>query len=190
MSLFRLKMARQTGEQTAQKFGFESFPIDPFKVAQASDIVVEAKAPEKEGMSGCIIFNDDGAGIIYSTNIKNKGFQNFTVSHELGHYFLAGHPEQIRKTGPMHVSRAGFTQGDNSIEIEADHFASGLLMPTHLVKQTLQKAVIGLDSILALHHDAKSSLTSAAIRTAECAPYPVAVIVSKGWEICYGFSFG
>ncbi|MGB7433213.1 MAG: ImmA/IrrE family metallo-endopeptidase [Ahrensia sp.] len=187
MSKFRLKMARQLGEKKALDHGFDSFPINPFKIASDEEIIVEAKQPEKEGMSGCIVFNDDGVGIIYSTSIPSEGFQNFTVAHELGHYFIDGHPDEILKTGPMHVSRAGFSQGDSSIEIEADHFASGLLMPTTLVKKQLQRSPIGLEAIRALATVSKSSLTAAAIRTAECAPYPMAIVVSSGQQVCYAF---
>jgi hypothetical protein len=100
---------------------------------------------------------------------------------------LEGHPEEIQKTGPMHVSRAGFIQGDSSIEIEADHFASGLLMPTSLVRQNLDDAQIGLAGIEKLSTDAECSLTASAIRSAECSPYPMAVVVSRADRICYGF---
>ena len=59
MSKFRLKMSRLKGEQVAIQFGFEALPIDPFKIAEDESIVVEAKKPDREGMSGCIVFNDD-----------------------------------------------------------------------------------------------------------------------------------
>lgn len=187
MNKFRLNMARQKGEQIAKQFGFEAFPIDPFKIAEGENIVVEAKEPEREGMSGCIIFHGEDVGIIYATHIRSKGFQRFTVAHELGHYFLEGHPEEIQRTAPVHFSKAGFTQGHSSIEIEADHFASGLLMPTHFTREALYGAPIGLEGILHLANAAETSLTSAAIRAAECAPYPMAVIVSQGTQVAYGF---
>ena len=187
MSKFRLKMARQKGEQVAKQFGFEKLSIDPFKIAEDENIVVEAKEPDREGMSGCIIFNDDGVGIIYATHIRSEGFKRFTVAHELGHYFLEGHPEEILKTAPVHFSKAGFTQGHSSIEIEADHFASGLLMPTQLTREALYGARVGLEGILHLANAAETSLTSAAIRAAECASYPMAVIVSQGAQVAYGF---
>jgi len=184
---FRLKMARQKGEQVAKQFGFEKLSVDPFKIAEDENIVVEAKEPDREGMSGCIIFNDDGVGIIYATHIRSEGFRRFTVAHELGHYFLEGHPEEILKTAPVHFSRAGFTQGHSSIEIEADHFASGLLMPSQLTREALYGSRVGLEGILHLANAAQTSLTSAAIRAAECAPYPMAVIVSQGTQVAYGF---
>lgn len=187
MSKFRLKMSRLKGEEIATQFGFVTLPIDPFKIAEDERIVVEAKEPEREGMSGCIVFHGDEVGIIYATHIRSKGFQRFTVAHELGHYFLEGHPEEIQKTAPVHFSKAGFTQGHNPIEIEADHFASGLLMPTRLTREALYGAPVGLEGIQHLAGEAETSLTSAAIRAAECAPYPMAVVVSQGDQIAYGF---
>jgi hypothetical protein len=88
---------------------------------------------------------------------------------------------------PIHISRAGFSQGKDFIELEADHFSAGLLMPSGLVKKELLGRPVGLDGILALAGRAKCSVTAAAIRAAQCSPYPVAIVVSTGDEICYGF---
>jgi Zn-dependent peptidase ImmA (M78 family) len=180
-------MARQHGERVASEHGFDAFPVDPFAIAEQNDILVEAKAADKPGVSGGIIFQDGGVGIFYATDIKSLGYQRFTVAHELGHYFLEGHPEEIRKLAPFHVSRAGFTQGDTSIEIEADHFASGLLMPTRLVKKSLLGSVVGLSGIETLSERSECSLTAAAIRAAECSPYPMAIVVSRDDAVAYSF---
>lgn len=187
MKNFRLLAARRQGERTASEEGFTSFPIDPFAIAGTNEIIVEAKDPGAKGVSGGIIFNDAGAGIFYATDITNQGFQRFTVAHELGHYFLEGHPEEILATAPIHMSRAGFTEGMSSIELEADHFASGLLLPTKLVRQALGVSQVGLQGILDLADAALCSVTASAIRAAECSEYPMAVIVSRGPEVRYAF---
>lgn len=187
MNKFRLNWARRCGEQKATEFGFTSFPIDPFEIAEKVEIHVEAKPPDMDGVSGGIIFSGEEVGIFYSTSIVSEGFQRFTVGHELGHYFLEGHPAEILKAAPIHISRAGFTEGGSSIEIEADHFASGLLLPTRLVTQVLRNGQIGLVGMSELSDLSKCSLTACAIRAAECSPYPMAVVVSKGEHICYGF---
>jgi len=187
MSKFRLSMARRSGELKAKEYGYTAFPVDPFEICKREEIIVEPKPPDRKGVSGGIIFRDEGVGIFYATDLDNEGFERFTVAHELGHYFLEGHPEEILKLSPLHVSRAGFTEGDSSIEIEADHFASGLLMPSSLVRSTLRKGVIGLEGIELLHAEAKASLTAAAIRAAECSDYPMAIIVTEGDHIRYGF---
>lgn len=180
-------MARRQGELKAKEKGYNTFPIDPYAIADSEDILVEPKTPDQVGVSGGIIFHDESVGIFYATNIKSEGFRRFTVAHELGHYFLEGHPEEILKIAPVHISRAGFSQGSNSIELEADHFASGLLMPTKLVSEVIGRNRIGLDGILALSQLAECSRTASAIRAAECSDYPMAVIMSSGEKVAYAF---
>lgn len=187
MAGFRLKMATQHGEKIAEEFGFNQFPVKPREVAKARDIIIQAKPAEVTGVSGAIIFAGDSATIIYSTEYGNEGFENFSIAHELGHWFLPGHPEEIAKGGGAHMSRANFTQ-NTSIELEADHFASGLLLPSHLTRNLLSTNQIGLDGILKLAEAAHCSITAAAIRAAECSTYPMAIIVSKASEIAYAFT--
>ena len=184
---FRLKMAKQEGERIAKEAGFNSFPVRPRVIASSHNILIEAKPPEIKGVSGGIIFVNNQAIIFHATNIENEGFINFTISHELGHFFLPGHPEMIQEQGGTHVSRAGFTQGDSSIELEADHFAAGLLMPEHLVRTHINRNAPGLDAILGLSTIAECSVTAAAIRTAECSRDPIAIIVSYADTIAYAF---
>lgn len=187
MTHFRLSWARERGERKAREHGFDAFPIDPFAIAETEEIMVFPKAPDQVGVSGGIIFDPAGTAIFYATNIKSLGFQRFTIAHELGHYFLEGHPEEITKLSPMHISRAGFTEGDASMELEADHFASGLLLPTTLVRRLLDRERIGLEGIEKLAEQSQCSLTACAIRAAECGTYPMAIVVSKGQEVRYSF---
>lgn len=186
MAGFRLKMATQLGEKVAQDHGFTNFPISPAEIAKAKGITVEAKPAEIKGISGALIFAGNDVRLIYSTEYNNAGFERFSMAHELGHYFLPGHPEEIINDGGSHVSRSNFVE-NSSIELEADHFASGLLMPSHLVRDCLNKNGIGLDGIIALADAAECSRTAAAIRAAECSEYPMAIIVSQGDQISYCF---
>lgn len=187
MAKFQLIKARQHGERIAAEKGYSAFPIDPFAIAESEGIMIVPKPADKKGVSGGIIFDEDVPSIFYATDIDNEGFKRFTVAHELGHYFLEGHPEEILKSSKTHISRAGFRQGDNSIELEADSFASGLLMPTHLVKKELSRRVVGLAGIEQMAGVSQCSLTAAAIRSAECSPYPMAVLVSLGSDVNYCF---
>jgi Zn-dependent peptidase ImmA (M78 family) len=180
-------MATQHGEKIAEEFGFNQFPVKPREIAKARDIVIQAKPSDVTGVSGAIIIADDSATILYSTEYGNEGFENFSIAHELGHWFLPGHPEEIIKAGGSHMSRANFTQ-NTSIELEADHFASGLLLPSNLTRNLLSNSQIGLNAILKLAEAAHCSITAAAIRAAECGSYPMAIIVSKTNEIAYAFT--
>ena len=186
MPAFRLKMATQRGEQVASEFGFKRLPVNPRAIAKARDIAVVAKPPDIKGVSGAIIFAGGSATIIYSTEHANEGFENFSIGHELGHWFLEGHPEEILKSGGTHMSRSDFTE-NTSIELEADHFASGLLLPSGLVREFLSNAQIGMEGILNLAETARCSITAAAIRAAECSTYPMAVVVSRADKVAYAF---
>jgi hypothetical protein len=62
------------------------------------------------GVSGMLLRNGDDFGILYATHIKSSGFQRFSISHELGHYFLPGHidavdrvPEQLNVSFHWHI---------------------------------------------------------------------------------------
>lgn len=186
MAGFRLKLATQIGEKVAAEAGFTSFPVRPLKIAEDNNIHVEAKPPDVQGISGALIFAGDQVTLIYSTEHNNHGFENFSIAHELGHYFLPGHPDEIMKAGGAHMSRANFTE-NTSIELEADHFASGLLLPSTLTRRFLQNNQVGLAGILGLADTAECSLTAAAIRAAECSPYPMAIVVSQGDKVAYAF---
>lgn len=187
MTAARPSWARSCGERKARELGYDAFPIDPFEIAEGEGIELCPKKPDQVGVSGGILFVGDDVAIFYSTDIASVGFQRFTVAHELGHYFLEGHPAAIAKVGPAHVSRAGFTEGSQAIEIEADHFASGLLLPTSLVQRHLGDRQIGLEGIETLAEASLCSLTACAIRAAGCSPYPMAIIVSSGEEVRYAF---
>ena len=184
---FRLAMATQCGEKLARDEGYSAFPVEPIAIARKHDIHIEKKPPDMNGISGALIFAEPNPIIIYSTEHANEGFENFSVAHELGHYFLPGHPDEIHRAGGTHLSRSGFSEGNSSIEIEADHFAAGLLMPGYLVRNMLDSAQIGLSGIRRLADEAKASLTAAAIRAAQCAQFPLCVIVSVGDTVTYAF---
>jgi hypothetical protein len=125
-------------------------------------------------------------GILYATNIPSKGFQRFSVSHELGHYFLEGHIDHVLPKDGFHASRAGFISGD-PYELEADHFAAGLLMPSGLFKRALNKVGVGLPAVEAMEDMCQTSLTASAIRYAQLTSDAVAVIISTGQTIDYCF---
>lgn len=166
--------------------GIDSLPVDPFAIARAEGIEVVAKPASTGGVSGMLIRDGDEFIIAYATHIQNEGFKRFAVGHELGHYFLAGHPEAVLGAEGIHQSHAGFVSS-NRYEREADHFASGLLMPRSLIKRELTRVGTGLEAVQAIAERCGTSLTASAIRLADVTDEPVAVVVSKGPQISYCF---
>lgn len=180
---FNLKLAMQKGEAAVSRFGIASLPVDPFELAARHEITVEAKPDAEEGVSGMLLRHGNTFGILYATHITNEGFQHFSIAHELGHYFLDGHIDHIFRSG-VHVSTAGFISAD-PYELEADHFAAGLLMPSQLFMLELQKYEPGLKAIESLARLCRTSLTATAIRYAQLSEDAVAIVVSTSNVVDY-----
>lgn len=183
--VFNLKMACQTAEAFLRDEGITSLPVDPFAIAASRDILVEGKPAKNEGVSGMLLRHGNNFCIVYATHISSPGFRRFSVAHELGHYFLPGHVDQVLKDG-VHASNAGFVTAD-PYELEADHFACGLLMPASPFRRAMDGQDPGLDAIEAVADQCETSLTATAIRFAELSDSAVAVIMSAGGFIDYCF---
>jgi hypothetical protein len=164
-----------------------ALPVNPFAIAADHNILVESRESNKPGVSGFLIKVGDNFGIAYSSQIPSEGFKNFTVAHELGHYFLPGHPEHLFSNGNgIHESRSGFVSQDPH-EREADFFAAALLMPEGLFKKAAQSAGGGFAAISVLAYKCKTSFTATAIRYTQFVEHPVAVILSSGDRVEFCF---
>lgn len=187
MSDTRFKDATLHAEKLVRDEKLE-LPIDLLALAKGRDILVEAKPESAKGVSGMLLRVGDNFAIGYATHIKSNGFQRFSIAHELGHYFLAGHPEHVFSGDKLiHESRAGFGSGDQ-IELEADHFAAGLLMPSHLFKAEAGKYADGFTAIEKSAERCQTSLTASAIRYAELTDAAIAVVISTGTSVNYCFA--
>jgi Zn-dependent peptidase ImmA (M78 family) len=179
-------IAAREAENLIRELGIASLPVLPIEIAKQLGIHDEAMPSKSSpGVSGMLLRNANQFGILYSTSIDSIGFQNFSVGHEIGHYCLPGHPESVLHDG-VHASYAGFHAKDR-YELEADHFSAGLLMPTALFDPALKKAGDGLDAVMKLSENCKTSLPATGIRYAQRSPEAAAVIVSRGNEIDYCF---
>ncbi|MDA8118672.1 MAG: ImmA/IrrE family metallo-endopeptidase [Gammaproteobacteria bacterium] len=185
MSLpLRLRLAKQRGEVILSEEKITELAVDPFEIAARHDIVVQAKPDTMSGVSGMLLRHGNSFGILYASDIPSKGFQRFSVAHELGHYFLDGHVDHVLPNDGVHASHAGFASGD-PYEQEADSFAVGLLMPAKPFKRLMGRSRLGLEDIESARDACRTSLTATAIRYAELTDDAVAVILSTGRAIDY-----
>lgn len=170
-----------------EDFKIEKLPVDPIAIARGRGIRVEAMPEDHDGVSGMFIHAHGKSAIAYATHIKNKGFQHFSVAHELGHCFLPGHIDAVLPNGATHhESQSGFVS-DDKYELEADHFAAGFLMPSRLFLSAMERAGEGLDAIAILHGQCDTSLTATAIRYQQLTDEAIAIIQSRGDRIEFCF---
>ena len=183
---YRQKFLERQAEQLLKDESLLELPVDLEALAQTCQIFIREMDSAEEGVSGMLLRHGGTFGILYSTRIPNLGFQRFSIAHELGHYFIDGHLDQIPFDGNMHSSRADFVSSDR-YEREADHFAACLLMPTALVRGIIDKAPAGLCGVEAVQKRANASLTAAAIRYVGLTDAAAAIIVSSNSKVNYCF---
>lgn len=114
------------------------FPVDVVALAhevgrlfQWPDPITDVKAASIPGFEGALFPNEDRSEwmLLYNSQLRSPGRVRFTQAHELGHYLLhrAGRDVFQCTDGDM----LDWEQDEKNIELEADIFASHLLMPAN-----------------------------------------------------------
>jgi Zn-dependent peptidase ImmA (M78 family) len=113
----------------------------------------------------------------------------FTLSHELGHFFIDEHRNSLAsgKVKP-HGSSIDKRISNLEIEREANLFASYLLMPASRFARSVKRLPVGLAALEQVAKEFDVSLTCAAIRFVTQEVFPCAIIKwSDGgyaWKWC------
>ena len=177
---------RREAARLLKKLEIDAFPIDPFEIARRLDIELRPLPANYGGASGMLVHVSGQFGICYPTHVDSDGFKNFSIGHEIGHYWLPGHLDAIFDKRGQHVSHAGFQSSDR-YEQEADHFAAALLMPNKLFTAAARRAGDGLKAIETLADVCGTSLEATAIRCTQTNRDPMAIIRSEGRIVDYAF---
>ena len=175
----------ELAERTLRDHGARALPVDPMAIAAAKDVAVRAVALP-ENTFGLIMLCDGQFVIGYSDRLENVGRKQFTIAHELGHYFIDDHALALLKPGTrIHSCESG--SSNNPYEKEADLFASALLMPARWFSETAASMPAGLKAVLELSELCQTSITATANRYAILSPGLCLSIISDGPVVRYGF---
>lgn len=127
-------------------------PVDVEKIATMCNIEIRKKPFEdKEKLSGVLV-RDSNKVVIGVNSNDNSHRQRFTIAHEIGHFFLHEIDQIfIDKAFGVHFRNDKSSLGIDVKEIEANAFASLLLIPDEFILQDLQKKSIDImDDSLAI----------------------------------------
>lgn len=102
-----------------------------------------------------------GAKIVLGSSNKYFPRDNFSIAHELGHYFLPGHQQSQRKCNFNDIFHFNSSAG---IENEANRFAAELLLPTPWLKARIKTVDVTLPLIISIAEECEASLAATAIR--------------------------
>ncbi len=161
-----------------------SLPIDPFAIAKIEELEL-APGVYSDGFDARIEYVPEARrfAIYYRRpgEGRPKGRVNFSIAHELGHFYLPHHRTQLLD-GEMHNSKSDF-RSTREQENEADEFAANLLMPKDLFVSEVRKfrqRVCTLKELGQLADERLgTSLTSTARRYCQCDIEACSIIFSR-----------
>ena len=147
--------ANRQGEEIAQAVGCTDYPVDPFAVAAKEPAIFLKGADLGEKLDGRLSFcrarrknQKDRFLLAYNTRYDRICHYDgdhcpkvrFTVAHELGHYFIDRHRRYLQQGGQPYSCYTE-SYSEMLMELEADAFAAGLLMPSSLVAPIINRDV-------------------------------------------------
>ncbi|HBO4309891.1 TPA: ImmA/IrrE family metallo-endopeptidase [Pseudomonas aeruginosa] len=169
-----------------RKFGLDTFPVDIRYVALELSKSISPDAPisaikpvpiptfegmlkkSPKGDRWIIGVNEDGA---------SSGRKNFTIAHEFGHFIL--HRELQADFQCMQKDMHTWDALGKKIEMEADIFASYLLMPADDFRRQIEGQKLSMELLRHCASRYEVSLTAAALKWRELAPGRVIVLSAK-----------
>jgi Zn-dependent peptidase ImmA (M78 family) len=146
------KAAREAAQKILAEFHVRSAPVPVERIIKARSIVLQY-APLDEELSG-MAYIKDGVAIIGVNALHHPNRQRFSAAHELAHHVL--HVPEI--TAAVHIDK-GFrvlhrdglaAQGTDPVEIDANAFASELLMPRQFLIEAVSDSGLDLDDEAAI----------------------------------------
>lgn len=146
-------------EELAAQFNPDKLAPFPWEnvVEAHSELVVHFTDTLPAEISGATTYQDRKFFVLVNS-VKPETRQNFTLGHELGHFFL--HTDTLKAEG--FVDTENFLDNPNILyrvdpsdrsilEREANHFAASLLMPAELVQKAWH-ANPNIEEVAAIFH--------------------------------------
>src|SRR5215208_1187995 len=187
------RTARTRALEVLEENGIDTWPVVPERIAAAFPfpLPIDVSDGFPPRTYGALFKAGNDFRIVLSSSCPTGGHRRFTLSHELGHFFLAGHLEALFDGGAeVHMSDTDHFRGLRKpwYELEADAFASELLVPTPYARAVVARAAPGLSAVHAIAAEFDTSFSCAAIRYASLTNEPVAVVLSHDGVVewaCY-----
>jgi len=134
-----------------------------------------------ENCDGRMVMKNGKSIVSLNSNIEFPQKKRFVLAHELGHIILHGGEEATFSDD--YATLEAYKNGPQ--EIEANEFASELLMPEPLYKEACFKKKFSPDLLRELSEKFNTSITSTTYRYIELGNHPICVFYSKDGKLIY-----
>jgi Zn-dependent peptidase ImmA (M78 family) len=135
----RFALAKASAEELLAAAGVLAAPVDVQALAERAGARVRYRSYEGAGgMAGALVRKPDGS--VIGVNLDDPlPRQRFTIAHEVGHLILHDDNVHVDKRIVLFRDQDSATAKD-AAEIEANQFASHLLMPAFLLQADIDVA--------------------------------------------------
>lgn len=129
-----------------------------------------------DGAEAWLVRKGGKAIITVNSKLHEEGRKRFAIAHELGHFELHNDSKLVVICSDEDMFA---WNGSKSQEIEANEFASCILMPEVIFSTYIKKEAPNMDRISELSGKFGTTLTATAIRYVQLSLEPCAVAISK-----------
>lgn len=136
MEINRLSLVRQRANALYEKYNL-SVPVDLDTIIRKKNIEVSYEE-NQVGIDGLCKLQKNPPQIVLNTEMTFEPRRRFTMAHEIGHICIPWHTGVDLCSLDNPYTKIQGQQMVNTQELEANIFASELLMPTEWLKQTFE----------------------------------------------------
>ena len=132
-----------------------------------------------DGAEAWLVRKGSKAIITVNSKLHEQGRKRFAIAHELGHFELHNDSQLVICSD---VDMYAWNRS-KSQEIEANEFASCILMPEAIFSRYVKREAPNMDRVSELSSEFRTTLTATAIRYVQLSSEPCAVAISKNCTI-------
>lgn len=185
--------AGNQAEQLLNDLGVNRLPIHPQEICAAiSTIANPVEYVEMDFQTDALLGMATSNKVLVNSRIRNSGRKNFTGAHEIGHVVMHITTGVASRFECNEDAVLASNNTREHFEIEADRFASSLLMPRILINEVIQRSDLTWAVCSAVANHSETSLLAAAKRVVSISPDPVALVVHRNrrfWQFEVSRSF-
>lgn len=141
----RVTEARHQALALLKAAGVKSAPVKLREVIKhvpsSHNLVVRGTKEHLPSGVYAMTYKDSGMTLIGYNENASVNRQKFSVAHELGHLYM----------GHLHGQSSIDLNSSDYDEIEANQFAASLIMPPHLIKQSIKSGIKDVEELARLY---------------------------------------
>lgn len=134
----RYGLAKRKAEALLEEANVRKPPVPVEELARRAGLVLKFEPLAGDAMSGMLHRKAQGA-LVGVNSLDSPTRQRFTIAHELGHFLLHDKELHIDESYPLRFRNDKSSKGVDGAEIEANQFASHLLMPAAFLENDVRE---------------------------------------------------